>query len=76
MVLQMPAELERRVAEVAHATGREPDDVAAEILDAGVERYNAKLAKLRTELQRADGNPDAEPGAFNRARARLGLPLR
>ena len=76
MVLHISAELERRVAAVAQATGRKPDEVAAEILDAGVERYKAKLAKLRAELQRADAGPDAAPGAFNRVRERLGLPVR
>ena len=76
MALHISAELEQRVAAVAQATGRDPDTLAAEILDAGVERYNAQLAMLRAELERADASPDAAPDAFNRVRKRLGLPIR
>ncbi len=76
MTLHISAELEKRVAAVAEATGRDPDALAAEILDAAVERYNAKLAKLRGELERGDASADAAPGAFNRVRERLGLPVR
>jgi predicted transcriptional regulator len=76
MALHISAELEQRVAALAQATGRDPDTVAAEILDASVERYELKLAKVRAELQRADASPNAAPGLFNRVRERLGLPVR
>jgi hypothetical protein len=76
MTLHISAELEQRVAAVAQANGIAPEALAAEILDAGVERYEAKLAHLRTELKRADASTNAAPGAFNRVRERLGLPVR
>ena len=76
MALHISIELEERVAAVAQETGREPVALAAEILDAGVEHYKAKLAKLRAELERADATPNAPPGAFNRVRERLGLAVR
>lgn len=76
MTLHISSELEQRVVAVAQANGLEPDALAAEILDAGVERYKAKLAELRSELERADASPNAAPGAFNRVRERIGLPVR
>lgn len=76
MTLHISPELAERVAAVAEATGREPEVLVEEILEAGVRRYSEKLSTLRAELERADASPDAAPGVFNRVRERLGLPIR
>ena len=76
MTLHISPELEQELAALARKVGREPESMAAELLDAAVQRYNAKLAKLRTEIQAADASPDAADGAFDRVRERLGLPAR
>jgi len=58
------------------SSGCEPDALATELLDAAVQRYNRKLAKLREAIDAGDASGEAPEGAFNRVRARLGLPAR
>jgi hypothetical protein len=64
------------VSTLAQSVGREPDALATDLLDAAVQRYNRKLAKLREAIEAGDASADAPDGAFNRVRARLGLPTR
>ncbi|MFZ5891313.1 MAG: hypothetical protein ACOY0T_09705 [Myxococcota bacterium] len=61
---------------LAEGAGREPDALATELLDAAVQRYQRKLAKLREAVDAGDASADAAPGAFERVRAQLGLPTR
>ncbi|HEY1690525.1 MAG TPA: hypothetical protein VGG39_00100 [Polyangiaceae bacterium] len=37
-------------------------------------RQERKLAKLRAAIAEGDASPDAEPGVFDRIRAKHGLP--
>jgi hypothetical protein len=37
-------------------------------------RYDAKMAELRAAIEEGDASPDAEPGVFDRIRAKYGLP--
>ncbi|MGC4089865.1 MAG: hypothetical protein QM756_18660 [Polyangiaceae bacterium] len=76
MALHISHEVEQQVNALAQGAGHEPDALASELLDAAAQRYNRKLAKLRDAIDAGDASPDAPPGAFNRVRARLGLPTR
>jgi hypothetical protein len=69
-------EVELQVKALADDMAREPDALATELLDAALQRYNRKLAKLREAVDAGDASGDAPDGAFNRVRARLGLPVR
>jgi hypothetical protein len=76
MALHISQEVEQQVNALAQGAGREPDALATELLDAAVQRYNRKLAKLRQSVEAGDASADAPPGAFNRVRERHGLPTR
>jgi hypothetical protein len=76
MALHISQEVEQQVKALAQGAGREPDALATELLDAAVQRYNRKLAKLREAIDAGDASADAPDGAFNRVRTRLGLPAR
>lgn len=60
MTLHIPPELEQQVAALARGADREPDSMAAALLGAAVQRYNAKLAKLRAALEEGELSGDAE----------------
>ena len=76
MTLHISHEVEQQVNALAQGAGCEPDALATELLDAAVQRYNRKLAKLRDAVDAGDASGDAPEGAFDRVRARLGLPAR
>jgi len=76
MALHISLEVEQQVNAIAQGAGCEPDALATELLDAAVQRYNRKLAKLREAIDAGDASGEAPEGAFNRVRARLGLPVR
>jgi antitoxin ParD1/3/4 len=69
-----------RLAEAQVAAGRVgsiEDVVRAGVaaLEREQRRYDAKMAKLRTAIDEGDASPDAEPGVFERIRAKYGLSL-
>jgi hypothetical protein len=76
MTLHISQKVEQQLNALAEGAGREPDALATELLDAAVQRYNRKLAKLREAVDAGDASADAPGGSFNRVRARLGLPAR
>ena len=76
MTLHISQKVEQQLNALAEGAGREPDALATELLDAAVQRYNRKLAKLREAVDAGDASADAPAGSFNRVRARLGLPVR
>jgi putative addiction module CopG family antidote len=69
-----------RFAEAQVATGRFPsvEDVlraGKETLEHEQQRPERKLQKLRAAIAKGDASPDAEPGVFDRIRAKYGLPV-
>jgi putative addiction module CopG family antidote len=68
-----------RFAEAQVAAGRfaSVEDVlraSKEALEHEQQRQERKLAKLRAAIAEGDASPDAEPGVFDRIRAKHGLP--
>jgi putative addiction module CopG family antidote len=68
-----------RFAEAQVAAGRfaSVEDVlraGKEALEHEQRRQERKLAKLRAAISEGDASPDAEPGVFDRIRAKHGLP--
>jgi len=68
-----------RLAEAQVAAGRaasveEVVRVGVAALEREQRRYDAKMAELRAAIDDGDASPDAEPGVFDRIRAKYGLP--
>jgi len=68
-----------RLAEAQVAAGRaasveEVVRVGVAALEREQRRYDAKMAELRAAIDEGDASPDAEPGVFDRIRAKYGLP--
>lgn len=68
--------VEEKVAGGRYSNASEVVRAALRLLEREEQEYAEKLAALREAIAAADASPDAEPGVFERLRARYGLPQR
>ena len=68
--------VEEKVEGGRYSNASEVVRAALRLLEREEQEYAEKLAALREAIAAADASPDAEPGVFERLRARYGLPQR
>ena len=57
-----------------YANASEVMRAALRVLEKEEQEYEEKMAVLRAAIAEGDASPDAEPGVFERIRAKYGLP--